>query len=62
MNGEPFDFVNWSRGQPNNWGGNSDFGNFYADLTSDLASERRGDIWDDSQITGGAPGFMMEIE
>lgn len=51
---EPVTFLNWSRGQPNNFGGNSDFARFHNDVA--LPSP----FWDDSQPNSSANGFVVE--
>jgi class 3 adenylate cyclase len=52
--GEPVTYLNWSRGQPNNFGGDSNFARFHNEVA--LPSP----FWDDSPTNSSANGFIVE--
>jgi hypothetical protein len=54
--GEPVTYLNWSRGQPNNFGGDSNYARFHNDVA--LPSP----FWDDSPTNSSANGFVVERE
>jgi hypothetical protein len=51
ITGEPYDFENWSAGEPNNWGGNEDYARFWKNLK-----------WNDVPGTAEGKGYLVEYE
>ncbi|WP_209504386.1 MULTISPECIES: adenylate/guanylate cyclase domain-containing protein [unclassified Ruegeria] len=56
VSGEPVTFSNWSEGQPNNHGGNSDVVRFHNYV------HQPSPYWDDANGTGSSRGYILEVE
>ncbi len=54
--GEPVTFSNWSEGQPNNHGGNSDVVRFHNYV------HQPSPYWDDANGAGSSRGYILEVE
>lgn len=56
VSGEPVTFLNWSEGQPNNHGGNSDVVRFHNYINQPSP------YWDDANGNGSSRGYVLEFE
>ena len=56
VSGEPVTFSNWSEGQPNNFGGNSDVVRFHNYI------HQPSPFWDDADGNGSSRGYILEVE
>ena len=59
--GEPLDFIGWSSGNPDNFGGKQNYGRFFRKPGSNVSGEPI-KYWDDTNSELWTLGYIMEIE